>query len=207
MTPPAAPEADTPTRVLDAAEKAFADQGFAGARVNGIAAEAGVNKAMLYYYFESKEGLYRAVFERAFDQIAAAAAAHLSGATEADILSFLRAYRGILRAHPHLARLISRDLADGGAHVVSILGPRVQGILGGVAGSLGQGMASGRFNPDINPLVAMPVLVAPFVFFALASPMLTAATGVPADAMAEPFDRTAEAILLRGLLARAPEAS
>jgi TetR/AcrR family transcriptional regulator len=57
-------EADARGRILDAAERAFADHGMAGARVANIASEAGVNKAMLYYYFGSKEELYEAVLER-----------------------------------------------------------------------------------------------------------------------------------------------
>jgi AcrR family transcriptional regulator len=54
------PEA-TKERILDAALHEFAAKGIAGARVDAIAKRAGVNKAMLYYYFESKEGLFREV--------------------------------------------------------------------------------------------------------------------------------------------------
>src|SRR5580658_5120847 len=52
------------SKILAAAERAFARHGLAGARTDGIAAEAGVNKALLYYYFKSKESLYEAVIER-----------------------------------------------------------------------------------------------------------------------------------------------
>ena len=50
-------------KILAAAERAFARDGLAGARTDAIAAEAGVNKALLYYYFKSKETLYEAVLE------------------------------------------------------------------------------------------------------------------------------------------------
>ena len=49
--------------ILEAAGGIFADAGLAGARTDAIAAAAGVNKALLYYYFKSKEALYRAVLE------------------------------------------------------------------------------------------------------------------------------------------------
>jgi TetR/AcrR family transcriptional regulator len=49
--------------ILKAALAEFANQGIAGARTDAIAESAGVNKALLYYYFEDKEGLYRAVLE------------------------------------------------------------------------------------------------------------------------------------------------
>jgi len=55
--------AETRARILDAALSEFAAHGLAGARTEQIAAAAGVNKALLYYYFESKEKLYAAALE------------------------------------------------------------------------------------------------------------------------------------------------
>ena len=52
---------ETRAAILKAAERIYAECGLAGARTEAIAAAAGVNKALLYYYFESKEDLYRAV--------------------------------------------------------------------------------------------------------------------------------------------------
>src|ERR1700734_1807142 len=55
--------AETRTRILEAAIPEFSENGLAGARAKQIAAAAGVNKALLYYYFESKEKLYSAALE------------------------------------------------------------------------------------------------------------------------------------------------
>jgi TetR/AcrR family transcriptional regulator len=57
------PEA-TKNQILDAAEAEFAVTGLGAARTEAIAAQTGVTKAMIYYYFQSKEELYRAVLER-----------------------------------------------------------------------------------------------------------------------------------------------
>jgi TetR/AcrR family transcriptional regulator len=57
---------DTRATILAAAEQAFASAGLAGARTDDIATAAGVNKALLYYYFKSKRGLYEAVVEDHF---------------------------------------------------------------------------------------------------------------------------------------------
>ncbi|MDM9385111.1 TetR/AcrR family transcriptional regulator [Chlorogloeopsis sp. ULAP01] len=54
----------TQAQILDAAEQEFARYGLAGTRIDAIAARTGVVKAMIYYYFESKERLYQAVMER-----------------------------------------------------------------------------------------------------------------------------------------------
>lgn len=57
-------ELDPPTRILDAAENAIAELGFAGASLRHIVLEAGVNLATVYYYFRSKRGLLEAVLKR-----------------------------------------------------------------------------------------------------------------------------------------------
>jgi len=55
--------ADTRAAILAAAERIFAEGGLEGARMDAIAAKAGVNKALLYYYFRGKEELYAAILE------------------------------------------------------------------------------------------------------------------------------------------------
>ena len=56
---------DTEQRILDAAHAVFVRRGTAGARMQEIAAEAGVNQALLHYYFRNKAQLAQAAFERA----------------------------------------------------------------------------------------------------------------------------------------------
>ena len=55
---------DKKDHILDVAEKVFSEHGFDGASTRMISSEAGVNMAMLNYYFGSKEGLFLAIFER-----------------------------------------------------------------------------------------------------------------------------------------------
>jgi len=62
---PTSRDGDTERRILDAAHRVFLRSGTAGARTQEIAGEAGVNSALLHYYFRSKERLATAVFHRA----------------------------------------------------------------------------------------------------------------------------------------------
>jgi TetR/AcrR family transcriptional regulator len=62
----------TRARIIDAATREFASSGLAGARTERIAEAAGVNKALLYYYFQGKEALYTAAIESVAEQMAAA---------------------------------------------------------------------------------------------------------------------------------------
>jgi len=61
----------TRARILDAAIREFSENGLAGARTEQIADAAGVNKALLYYYFKSKEDLYAAALEQVIDSVRA----------------------------------------------------------------------------------------------------------------------------------------
>jgi len=55
----------TRTAILDAAEEVFAENGFDGSRIDGIAAKSGYNKSLIFHYFEDKLGLYAEVLKRA----------------------------------------------------------------------------------------------------------------------------------------------
>src|SRR5579863_3887023 len=59
----------TARRIVATAEQVFAEQGLAGARMDEIARAAKVNKALLYYYFRSKEELHRFVLETLLSQL------------------------------------------------------------------------------------------------------------------------------------------
>ncbi len=54
--------------ILQAAVREFSREGVAGARTDAIARAAGVNKALLYYYFKDKETLYAAVLDQVFER-------------------------------------------------------------------------------------------------------------------------------------------
>ncbi len=56
-------------KILEAAREEFAEYGFSGARVDRIAEKAKINKAMLFYYFSSKENLYKSVLKEAAEKL------------------------------------------------------------------------------------------------------------------------------------------
>ena len=62
-------QSSTEERILEAAKKVFYKKGFDGTRMQEIADEAGINKALLHYYFRSKENLFDAVFKEAFNEL------------------------------------------------------------------------------------------------------------------------------------------
>jgi len=61
-------EPNTEDLIRAAARKVFTEKGFAGARMQDIADEAGINRALLHYYFRSKEKLFEVIFDEAFNR-------------------------------------------------------------------------------------------------------------------------------------------
>jgi TetR/AcrR family transcriptional regulator len=70
---------ETRTQILDAAIREFSESGLAGARMEQIAAAAGVNKALLYYYFQGKEALYAAALESVAQRVVTSSLAVMDG--------------------------------------------------------------------------------------------------------------------------------
>ncbi|HEV2492621.1 MAG TPA: TetR/AcrR family transcriptional regulator [Terriglobia bacterium] len=101
---------ETRAAILEAAEHIFAEVGLAGARTDAIASAAGVNKALLYYYFNSKDALYRAVLEAHLEQFRARAqeAFGAKGSARSRLLAFISVYFDFIAAHPHYPRLMQR---------------------------------------------------------------------------------------------------
>ena len=108
----------TVERILDAAEQEFAAVGYAPARLADIAERAGIRRPSLLYHFESKELLYRAVVERAFDSLGAELLRSMApaGEFEARLDALVGAFAGFLDARPTLAPIIVRELIDDPEH-------------------------------------------------------------------------------------------
>ena len=99
----------TRERILDGAVVEFGEHGFSGARISAIAGRAGVNQQLISYYFDSKEGLYRALQDR-WRVISAGA-----GQPELPIADVVAAFLRLSVEQRAFARLLAWDgLADTG---------------------------------------------------------------------------------------------
>jgi len=117
---------ETELKILDAARQEFADKGLSGARSKVIAERAGVNKALLHYYFRSKEKLYEAALRDAMTRFISALGANLAAVGETtDIKAFIRAivttYLRTMASNPVFPRLFLRELLDDGPYIRVIM--------------------------------------------------------------------------------------
>lgn len=99
-------------QILDAARNVFERKGMDGARMQEIANEAGINKAMLHYYYRSKQKLFEAVFIKAFTLLAPQLNKILNDNSpiEEKIKNFTNNYLTFIIKHPYLPAFIIQEL-------------------------------------------------------------------------------------------------
>jgi TetR/AcrR family transcriptional regulator len=204
---------DSRTAVLRAAEREFAAHGFAGTGVDAIARRAGVNKAMIYYHFDSKLGLYREMLRDGFRALLAEARSILNEPRAP--IDQLEAYvAALLRAggrRPHLIPIMLREVAAGGRQ----LDPETLRLLTGMFQVVRQIVEEGRRRGDfreLDPLMTHLVIMGAAMLYMANEPiraridrlkLIDAPVRVPFGP--EQFVRHISA-LLRGGLARRHEA-
>ena len=103
---------NTEEKILEAAQKIFQAKGMDGARMQEIADKASINKAMLHYYYRSKQLLFEAVFKKAFALLAPQLNAILNddSSVEDKIKNFTHNYMSFIIKHPYLPNFIIQEL-------------------------------------------------------------------------------------------------
>jgi len=103
---------NTENQILDAAKTVFQSKGMDGARMQEIADKAGINKAMLHYYYRSKQLLFEAVFKHAFSLLAPQLDKILNdnSGVEEKIRNFTFNYISFISRHPYLPNFIIQEL-------------------------------------------------------------------------------------------------
>jgi len=164
---PAAPKwrrcpADRPEQIIKAALEVFGECGLANARLQDIAARAGVSKGTIYLYFPNKEELFREMIRQtAVAAIERAEQADVPGTPTNQLLAFMRGYWAFVRSPVFITiyRLVLGelhqfpDLARFYAHEVVARGQKL------MAGIISRGIDAGEFR-EIDPMVAARMLVA-----------------------------------------------
>jgi len=103
--------------ILRAASEEFADKGFAASKTSDIAAKAGVPKPNVYYYFKSKENLYREVLESIIDPILRASTPFNADGEPNEVLSnYIRSKILISRDLPFASKVFASEIMHGAPH-------------------------------------------------------------------------------------------
>jgi len=160
----------TRARILAAAKAEFARVGLGGARVDRIAALAGANKRMLYYYFGSKDELFRAVLEATYEHIRESEKAlHLAEVDPAEAIRRLVVFTwNYYLEHPEFLSLLNSANLHRAEHLkqstkVRRLHSPFVALIGDI---LERGRAAGRFRDGVDA-VQLYISIAALAYFYL----------------------------------------
>jgi TetR/AcrR family transcriptional regulator len=164
---------DSRAAILAAAEQSFAKAGLAGARTDSIAAAAGVNKALLYYYFKSKGGLYEAVVEDHFREFNRQALEVLAapGSARAVLLRYVSLYFDFISARQRYAALYQQLMTARGKPLERLVRKYMVPRSDAFNALLKRGIRDGEFRHTDARHTAISV-VGLIVFYFSAAPVL-----------------------------------
>ncbi len=164
----AAPGTDTRDLIFEAAALDFSTHGFDGVSVDAIARQAGVNKAMIYYHFDGKLGLYREVVRDMLRAVggAATAIAASSDDPETKIASFIEAIARLRDTRPWFPPLMMREMAAGAPRLDPDTLALVKVVFVAFASMLDAGVAAKVFR-RVHPVLAYMTIMGPLIMNAV----------------------------------------
>jgi len=200
------PDANSRDQILDAAEQLFASGGFARTTIKDIGRQAGLNSALLYYYFADKDELYREVLRRFVSRLVARTMTALASeeTPDARVRSLLSAQAELLIANPQFPRLMVRELAESeGAHAVEQFHLLASTTFRRLCEQIEEGQQAGLFRKDVDPRFAAISTMAQVVYFFIARPavrvLLKAGPDGPSPKVVRDFARHAADFALAAL--------
>ena len=170
------------TAILRAAVQEISREGLAGARIDSIARAAGVNKALLYYYFQDKDALYNAVLDQVFGGLTAAVLEALSRRLppRERLLAYVRSHFDYIASHPLYPRIVQDEMMRAGhketAQLERIVQQYFRPLFVRLAALLAEGRATGEFR-DVNPPDFIPSMISVITFHFTSAPVTRAMRG------------------------------
>lgn len=132
-------------RILDAGLEVFSADGFRGATLDAIAAEAGLSKPNLLYYFPSKETIYRALLDSLLQTwLDPLRALDPSGDPQDEILAYVRRKLTLARDFPRESRLFAGEILRGAPQMGDVLACDLRSLVDARAGVFQDWMRAGR---------------------------------------------------------------
>ncbi len=179
---------DLPTeqKILDAAKKVFIQKGLDGARLEEIAAEAGINKALLHYYFRSKEKLFQNIFDQMVGKIAPdfSVIVDSKGPIEERVELFVHRYIEFVSENPQLPLFMITEINRNPQRMKDILGHTENFVkMQQFAFQMITEMQVGRIK-SFNPLHLMLNIMSMCIFPFIAKPVIQAILQLSEDDLA-----------------------
>lgn len=158
--------------ILDAAAKHFAINGFSGARVDEIAAEASVNKATLYYRIGDKAAIYDRIFIDMLDNVLEIISEKVTSAQTAEekFKAYALSIAHVCNSNEYISPFILREVASGGSHMSENAVAKMKQVRLTLTEILALGVDSGEFKP-VNPFLIHIMMIGTLNFFSASYPI------------------------------------
>ncbi|MDM8161747.1 TetR family transcriptional regulator [Labilibaculum sp. K2S] len=159
---------ETQENILIAARTIFAQKGLAGARMQEIADRAGINKALLHYYYRNKEKLFEQVFDEALKKMLRPLAAFLADDSELfqKIRNICKHYHEVLIEYPFIPNFVINEVNTDPARILKLMD--IEGVLEGkkkTAFQINEAVKSGIIRPiDPRELILNIISLSVFPF-------------------------------------------
>ena len=167
----------TRAAILKAALEEFAHEGVTGARTDEIARRAGVNKALIYYYFKDKEGLYAAALEQVFSGLHERVGAVLQRSDlppRERLLLYAQTHFDYIASAPVYPRLVQREFMRSVGRTLSpaasrIMERHVKPLYSSLEKLIDDGIAAGDFR-KVDPVQTVTSIIGTIVFYFISMP-------------------------------------
>ena len=167
--------------LLGAARDHFLKRDFKAVSLREIASSAGVNGAMVNYYFGGKKGLYMAMVDELFESLESKMAS-LSDNSEFSIADFSRSYCLLLAENPWWPNFVAREILFGeGETKEEVLQRFSKMIAPKLRHAISQEVESGNYRKDLSPELTIMSLLGMTIFPFLAAPMVERVFGMTLD--------------------------
>lgn len=146
--------------IITHAIELFSQKGYASSSMDELATMCGLNKAMIFYYFKNKKGLYEAVMHEVLEEIQKTIIeenkSHQSPIEELE--GFIHTYAKFACSHPYLPALLLKELSDSGAVVPELLFTSMRQLFALFSDILKRGEEKGCFHDAIPMILYFMVL-------------------------------------------------
>lgn len=168
----------TEDRILASAKKVFYQKGLKGARMQEIADDANVNKAMLHYYYRSKEKLFDKVFEQSINRVTPVLLAVFAEevSLEDKIAHLVEVFTELFLKEPYLSNFIVNELTQNPDKLYTSIFASEEGMIGEVIPVfnrlLSEGIEQGIVSDDIKPAELIVNIMSMCLLPIMAKPVL-----------------------------------
>jgi AcrR family transcriptional regulator len=180
-------EISTEEKIKEAAKKLFTQKGFAATRTRDIAEEAGINLALLNYYFRSKQKLFDIIMMENFRQFIHGISVKVyddTASIEEKIVKIITSYVDFLTLHPDLPLFILNEIRGNPSKIAGKINEEVGPLRSHLMRQLQEAGKAGKIQ-DIDPFHFIANLVGLTVFPFVGKPILQRVTSVSDERFAE----------------------